>query len=118
VERVFGEQAEVQRCRIHKRRNVKEDLPENCEKDYDRRIRNAFAMNDYADAKAALEKILRPFQKINPSAARSLQEGLEAPFVTIRRRESPGACGAWQRPYSPQVQNLQVQYGGFPLAFG
>jgi len=45
-------------------------------------------MNDYADAKAALEKILRQLEKINPSAARSLQEGLEAPFVTIRRRET------------------------------
>jgi transposase-like protein len=30
VERVFGRQVEVQRCQIHKRRNVKEYLPENC----------------------------------------------------------------------------------------
>src|ERR1700747_2683835 len=28
LERVFGEQVEVQRCQIHKRRNVKEYLPE------------------------------------------------------------------------------------------
>jgi len=48
VERVFGEQVEVQRCQIHKRRNVKEYLPENCQKDYDRRMRNAYAMNNYA----------------------------------------------------------------------
>jgi len=51
VERVFGEQVEVQRCQIHKRRNVKEYLPENCQKDYDRRMRNAYAMNHYAEAK-------------------------------------------------------------------
>jgi putative transposase len=44
VERVFGEQVEVQRCQIHKRRNVKEYLPENCQRDYDRRMRNAYAM--------------------------------------------------------------------------
>jgi putative transposase len=54
VERVFGEQVEVQRCQIHKRRNVKEYLPENCQKDYDRRMRNAYAMNNYAEAKEAL----------------------------------------------------------------
>src|SRR5262249_49690970 len=62
VERVFGEQVEVQRCQIHKRRNVKEYLPENCQKDYDRRMRNAYAMNNYADAKAALEKIFRQLE--------------------------------------------------------
>jgi putative transposase len=54
VERVFGEQVEVQHCQIHKRRNVKEYLPENCQKDYDRRMRNAYAMNHYAEAKEAL----------------------------------------------------------------
>jgi hypothetical protein len=68
VQRVFGEQAEVQRCQIHKRRNVKEHLPENCQKDYDRRIRNAYAMTNYADAKEALEKIFRQLERINPSA--------------------------------------------------
>jgi transposase-like protein len=31
IERVFGERAEVQRCQIHKRRNVKEHLPKNAQ---------------------------------------------------------------------------------------
>ena len=59
VERVFGDRVEVQRCQIHKRRNVKEYLPENCQKDYDRRMRNAYAMRSYTEAKAALEKIFQ-----------------------------------------------------------
>jgi len=84
VERVFGEQVEVQRCQIHKRRNVREYLPENCQKDYDRRMRNAYAMNNYAEAKAALEKIFRQLERINPSAARSLEEGLEE-TLTVHR---------------------------------
>jgi hypothetical protein len=53
VERVFGAQVEVQRCQIQ------EYLPENCQKDYDRRMRNAYAMSSYTYAKAALEKIFR-----------------------------------------------------------
>jgi transposase-like protein len=77
VEHVFGEQVEVQRCQIHKRRNVREYLPENCQRDYDRRMRNAYAMSNYAEAKEALEKIFRQLERINPSAARSLEEGLE-----------------------------------------
>jgi transposase-like protein len=40
IKRVFGARAEVQRCQIHKWRNVKQHLPESCQKDYDRRIRN------------------------------------------------------------------------------
>src|SRR5258708_21641079 len=46
VERGFGEQVEVQRCQSHKRPNVHEYLPGNCTKDYDRRMRNAYAMNN------------------------------------------------------------------------
>jgi putative transposase len=84
VERVFGDGVEVQRCQIHKRRNVKEYLPENCQKDYDRRMRNAYAMNNYAEAKEALQKIFRQLERINPSAARSLEEGLEE-TLTVHR---------------------------------
>jgi hypothetical protein len=35
------------------------------------------AMNNYAEAKEALQKIFRQLERINPSAARSLEEGLE-----------------------------------------
>jgi putative transposase len=84
VERVFGDRVEVQRCQIHKRRNVREYLPENCQKDYDRRMRNGYAMSNYTEAKGALEKIFRQLERINPSAARSLEEGLEE-TLTVHR---------------------------------
>jgi transposase-like protein len=84
IERVFGQRAEVQRCQIHKRRNVREHLPKNAQGDYDRRIRNAYAMTDYAAAKAELQKILRQLERVNPSAAHSLEEGLEE-TLTVHR---------------------------------
>jgi putative transposase len=84
IERVFGERAEVQRCQIHKRRNVKEHLPKSAPGDTDRRIRNAYAMTSYADAKAELGKIFRQLERINPSAAHSLEEGLEE-TLTVHR---------------------------------
>jgi putative transposase len=58
IERVFGERAEVQRCQLHKRRNVKEYLPKNAQGDYDRRIRKAYAMTGHAEAKAELTGLL------------------------------------------------------------
>lgn len=84
IQKVFGERAEVQRCQIHKRRNVKDHLPQNCQKDYDRRIRNAYAMTDYKEAQAELEKIVRQLERINPCAAHSLEEGLEE-TLTVHR---------------------------------
>ena len=84
IERVFGERAEVQRCQLHKRRNVAEYLPKGTQSDYDRRIRNAYAMTGYAEAKAELQKIFRQLERVNPSAARSLEEGLEE-TLTVHR---------------------------------
>ena len=74
----------MQRCQIHKRRNVKDHLPEHCRADYDRQLRNAYAMASYEDAKAALEKLFRQLERVNPSAARSLEEGLEE-TLTLHR---------------------------------
>ena len=84
IERVFGDRAEVQRCQIHKRRNVKDHLPKLAQGDTDRRIRNAYALTNYAEAKAELEKIFRHLERMNPSAARSLEEGLEE-TLTVHR---------------------------------
>lgn len=89
VEKVFGEQAEVQRCQLHKRRNVRDHLPQGCRADYDRQLRNAYAMSRYEDAKAALEKIFRQLERINPSAARSLEEGMEETLTLHRLGVGP-----------------------------
>ena len=73
-----------QRCQLHKRRNVKEYLPKKAQGDYDRRIRNACALTGYVEAKAELEKIFRQLERVNPSAARSLEEGMEE-TLTLHR---------------------------------
>jgi putative transposase len=77
IERVIGDRAEVQRCQFHKVENVVGHLLEGCRADWRQRMRNAYAMTDYAAAKAALEKLWRQLCEINPSAARSLEEGME-----------------------------------------
>lgn len=84
VEKVFGSNSAVQRCQLHKRRNVKDHLPEHCRADYDRQLRNAYALTRYEDAKAALEKLFRQLERINPSAGRSLEEGM-AETLTLHR---------------------------------
>jgi putative transposase len=89
IERVFGARAEVQRCQLHKRRNIADYLPKKAQGDYDRRIRKAYAMTAYAEAKAQLEKIFRQLERVNPSAARSLEEGMEETLTVHRLGVGP-----------------------------
>jgi len=89
VERVFGARAEVQRCQLHKRRNVKEHLPEPCRANYDRRLRHASALTSYQEARTALDRLWRQLSEINPSAARSLEEGLEETLTLHRLGVEP-----------------------------
>jgi len=89
VERVLGEGTAVQRCQIHKMRNVIDHLPDGCRADWRRRLRNAYGLTSYAEAKAALEKLWRQLCEINPSAARSLEEGMEETLTLHRLGVSP-----------------------------
>ena len=77
VRRHAGEAALIQRCQIHKRRNVLDHLPEEHWPAVQKALQNAYAMTEYADAKRALERLHRELMDLNPSAAPSLEEGLE-----------------------------------------
>jgi putative transposase len=80
----------IQRCQLHKRRNVKEHLPEIHQVDVDRRLSAAYAMSSYKEAKAALHRVMDHLERLNPSAARSLAEGLEE-TLTLHRLNVPDA---------------------------
>lgn len=89
VRKTFGDRLPVQRCQLHKRRNVKELLPKEYQRSADQRIKAAYAMKDYEPAKAQLEKTVEWLEGINPSAAASLREGLEE-ILTLHRLGVPG----------------------------
>src|SRR5205085_2308879 len=86
VKQHAGEAAFIQRCQVHKKRNVVDHLPEEYKNDVKRKMQNAYAMTEYADAKRALESLHRELMHLNPSAARSLEEGLEETLTVHRLR--------------------------------
>ena len=55
---------------------------------WDRKLAQACDQPDYAAAKKALQRILHELTNVNPSAARSLEEGLEE-TLTLHRLEAP-----------------------------
>ena len=77
VRRHAGEAAFIQRCQVHKKRNVVDHLPDEHKAEVRRKLQNAYAMADYADAKRALDRLHHELMDLNPSAARSLEEGME-----------------------------------------
>jgi putative transposase len=77
VAKKFGSDVLVQRCQQHKRRNVREHLPHEHQEAIDARIRAAYNMTDYDKAKESLELTVKYLERLNPSAAASLKEGLE-----------------------------------------
>src|SRR6202049_2253773 len=86
VRKHAGQAAFIQRCQVHKKRNVVDHLPDEHEADVKRKLQNAYQMADYADAKRALEQLHRELMDINPSAARSLEEGMEETLTVHRLR--------------------------------
>jgi len=86
VKRHAGEVAFIQRCQVHKKRNVVDHLPEEYKADIKRKLQNAYSMVEYVDAKRALDRLHRELMDINPSAARSLEEGMEETLTLHRLR--------------------------------
>jgi transposase-like protein len=86
VHRHAGEAAFIQRCQVHKKRNVVDHLPEEHKADVKKKLQNAYAMADYADARRALERLHRELMDLNPSAARSLEEGMEETLTVHKLR--------------------------------
>jgi putative transposase len=77
IQSYAGDAAFVQRCQVHKIRNVIEHLPEAQRHAVKFRMRAAYLQDNAADARQALLKLHDELVEVNPSAAASLAEGLE-----------------------------------------
>ena len=84
VTMVLGEQGLVQRCRIHKLRNVLDHLPEQKKAQATWRLRAAWGQKDAQVAEKELRKTARWLDGFSPMAAASLLEGLEE-TLTVQR---------------------------------
>ena len=88
VKKHAGESAAIQRCQVHKRRNVLDHLTDEQKPDVAKKLNAAYALEDYAAAKQALNTVHRELMDLNPSAARSLGEGMEE-TLTVHRLHLP-----------------------------
>ncbi len=80
VRKVFGDTAFIQRCTLHKRRNVRDHLPKDQQAWVDRKLAAAFNHDD----PAACRDLAAQLEARWPDAAASLREGLEDMFPVRR----------------------------------
>ena len=89
INRVFGPQHPVQRCRNHKIRNVCERLPEEQKEQVKAAMRASYRLAA-KEGMARLRKLADWLEQESPAAANSLREGLEECF-TLNRLGIPPA---------------------------
>lgn len=101
-----GDAAFIQRCQVHKIRNVAGYLPEAKRHAVKFRMRAAYQMEEAADARNALYKLHDELMEENPSAAASLVEGLDETLtllelrLTTRLRNSLSSTNAIESGFS------------------
>ncbi len=83
IGKVFGEAALIQRCTLHKRRNVAEHLPEREREFVDAKLVRAFTHPDPQAGLRAARELATSLERTHPGAAGSVREGLEQMF-TVR----------------------------------
>jgi len=84
VREVFGANALVQRCTVHKRRNVADHLPDKDKAWVDAKLVKAFGHADPEQGLRQAKHLAGLLEKSHPGAADSLREGLEEMFTVAR----------------------------------
>jgi putative transposase len=74
----------IQRCQLHKIRNVQDRLPERLRGPVGAKMRAAYHADSALHAEAQLTALARELDKTHPSAAASLREGLAETLTVLR----------------------------------
>jgi transposase-like protein len=89
IRSLFGRRALVQRCQVHKLRNVLGHLPNERHADVRTAMREAYKCTKIATSKRLLNNLARALHKKHPSAAASLREGLDETLTVLGLGLSP-----------------------------
>lgn len=81
---VVGKHALIQRCQVHKKRNVEEHLPESMKRNVGRTIAAAYRAAEPDRSQRMLEGLARQLDKDYPAAAASMREGLDETLTVAR----------------------------------
>jgi putative transposase len=84
IRAVIGDRTPIQRCVLHKARNVCDHLPQAQRPWIRAKLAAAWAQEDHDKALASLKALARSLEVEYPTAARSLKEGMEQTLTVTR----------------------------------
>jgi transposase-like protein len=90
VHETLGRKVKIQRCQVHKKRNVLDQLPEALKRGVGNKITAAYRCGDVHQARRLLNHLARELEASHPGAAASLREGLDE-TLTVMEMELPRA---------------------------
>jgi len=88
VRRTFGQHTLIQRCQVHKARNIVERCPKKHLASVKRTLREAWEKDDATEAERLLKELARRIEREAPGAAASIREGLDE-ILTVSRLGLP-----------------------------
>ena len=88
IRRSFGREAPVQRCQIHKARNIMARLPKSLHAAIRRLLRQAWELDDAEKAEKLIRNLARRLEHVAPGVSASILEGLDE-ILTVTRLGLP-----------------------------
>ena len=88
IRKTFGSHAPIQRCQVHKARNIMERLPKSLQAGVRKVLRQAWELNDAAKAEKLLRNLARRLDHDAPGVSGSILEGLDE-ILTVSRLGLP-----------------------------
>ena len=84
IRRSFGRATPIQRCQVHKARNIADRPPKALQAPVRRALRQAWELDDAAKAERLLRNLARTLEPRAPGAAASIVEGLDEILTVVR----------------------------------
>ena len=84
IRRTFGRHTPIQRCQVHKARNIIERLPKHLHASVRAALRQAWELDDAEKAERLIRNLARRLEQVAPGVAASILEGLDEMLTVIR----------------------------------
>ena len=84
IRRTFGKHTPIQRCQVHKGRNIMERLPKHLHASVRRTLRQAWELDDAAKAEQLIRNLARRLEQMAPGVSATILEGMDELLTVVR----------------------------------
>ena len=84
IRKTFGRHTPIQRCQVHKGRNILERLPKHLHASVRQVLRQAWELDDAAKAERLIRNLARRLEQVSPGVSATILEGMDEVLTVIR----------------------------------